>query len=179
MKRILMSLLMVITIGALTAGATRAYFSDTASVTQNTFATGTLEIRVNDQPSIAGYSFTPIAPGGQTIWSHNVANGWSSNLIANKLLLNITSPNDFESGLWSVVNIKVEASRDNINWYQAYSGPINGLHDVDLLMGWLSLTPGTYEYLRYTLTLPETGDDQSALMGKTMTWNFAIEGRTN
>jgi len=45
MLRIVKSLMVIGVVSAVAVGATGAYFSDTATVTQNTFSTGTLEIR--------------------------------------------------------------------------------------------------------------------------------------
>ncbi len=46
MKRILLSLLMVLLIGSLTVGATRAYFDDEATISGETFSTGTINIDI-------------------------------------------------------------------------------------------------------------------------------------
>lgn len=62
MFRIVKSLVVIAVIGAFAASATGAYFSDTATITRNTFSTGTLEIRVNGQPSVVGATFSPMAP---------------------------------------------------------------------------------------------------------------------
>lgn len=63
MKKALFSLGTILGVVGLVAGATWAIFTSTATVDDNTFATGTLEIRVNGQPSIAGFSFSNAAPG--------------------------------------------------------------------------------------------------------------------
>jgi hypothetical protein len=186
MKKILASLAMIAVVGAATVSATTAYFTSTASALNNTFATGVLEIRVNGEPSIAGANFTAVAPGDLNVFEHNINNYGSpwfagpSNLTAKTLLLNITNPNDSGSGLWGEVYIKVEVNRGWPIWQQAYWGKINALSNVDLLHpNWSELIPGSSEDVRYTIWLPETGTDQSALMGKTLTWDFAVEGRTN
>ena len=57
---------MISVVAALVVGATWAVFTSTATVDNNTFATGTLEIRVNGQPSTAGFNFTNAAPGDMT-----------------------------------------------------------------------------------------------------------------
>jgi len=49
MKRIILSLLMIVTVAGVTVGATVAYFSDTETSTNNTFAAGTIDIAVNDE----------------------------------------------------------------------------------------------------------------------------------
>jgi predicted ribosomally synthesized peptide with SipW-like signal peptide len=186
MKRILLGIVTIALVSSMSIGATRAYFADTANVENNTFATGTLEIRVNGQPTIAGANFTDAAPGEMKVFQHNINNygaPWfvgPSNLTAKSLLLNIVNPNDLGSGLWNQVIIKVEVNRGWPAWQVAYWGNINALSNVDLLHpNWSELTPGSSEDIRYTLYLPESGSDQSSMMGKTLTWDFVIEGRTN
>jgi predicted ribosomally synthesized peptide with SipW-like signal peptide len=186
MKKILASLAMVVLIGGVTAGATRAYFSDTAEVTKNTFATGTLEIRVNGEPTITGADFEAVAPGDMKVFTHNVNNYGSpyfagpSNLTAKYLRLHITNPNDSGSGLWQEVRIKVEVNRGWSTWQEVWQGKIMDLPTVDLLAPrWTELIPGSSEDVRYTVWLPETFVDQSTLMGKVLTWDFVVEGRTN
>lgn len=49
MKKILTSLVMIAAVGALTLGATGAFFSDTETSTNNTYAAGTIDISVDDE----------------------------------------------------------------------------------------------------------------------------------
>jgi len=186
MKKIITSLMAVVLAGSVLAGATYAYFSSQATVENNTFATGTLEIRVNGQPTIAGADFTAVAPGEEKVFQHNINNygqPWfqgDSNLTARKLLLNVANANDFGSGLWQEVRVRVEVNRGWTTWEQVYQGRLRDLTSLDLLSPrWTELAPGTSQDIRYTLWLPETGLNQNNFMGKTLTWDFAIEGRTN
>lgn len=187
MFKIVKSLFVIVAVATIAAGSTSAYFSDTATITGNTFSTGTLEIRVNGQPSIIGATFSPMAPGqvgdSPQYEINNYGQPWfngPSNLTAKQLLLNITNPNDSGSGLWNKVMIKVEVNRGWPVWQVAYDGNINALSNVDLLNpNWSELAPGNSESFRYHVYLPNEEIDQSSLMAKTLTWNFAIEGRTN
>ncbi|MGI5841638.1 MAG: TasA family protein [Patescibacteria group bacterium] len=186
MKRILLSLAMIAVVGSTAVGATRAYFSSTATITENTFATGTLEVRVNGQPTLAGAQFSAVEPGQMMIFQHNVNNygpehfAGLSNLSANKLLLNVTGANDFGSGLWQEVRVRVEVNRGWETWHQVYQGKLKDLSNVDLLSPrWTELAPGNSQDIKYTVWLPETNADQTNFMGKSLTWNFEIEGRTN
>jgi len=187
MKKIVLSIAMILGVGAIAAGATWAFFSDQAEVTDNTFATGTLEIRVNGQPTISGANFSAIAPGDYKVFQHNVNNyglPWFSdglsNLTARKLSLNITNPNDYGSGLWNEVYVKVEVNTGWPTWQQVYWGKLKDLANVDLLSPrYTELAPGNSEDIKYTLWIPETGTSQNHLMGKTLTWDFVLEGRTN
>ncbi|HUW24021.1 MAG TPA: TasA family protein, partial [Patescibacteria group bacterium] len=63
MRKILLSLVTILAIGSMTTLATRAAFSSTATVQNNTFATGVLDIRVNNLPIVQGFNFTGAAPG--------------------------------------------------------------------------------------------------------------------
>mgnify|MGYP000980927687 CR=1 FL=1 len=187
MKRIAMSLATIATVATLVVGVTGAYFSDTATITDNTFSTGTLEIRVTGQPTLAGATFSPTAPGVMYYSPEYHINNYGpsyfdgpSNLAAKKLLLSVTNPNDFGSGLWDQVRVKVETNRGWATWQVSYEGKLKYLGVKDLLpTRWSELAPGDSQMVKYTIWLPETGVDQSALMGKTLTWDWQIEGRTN
>jgi hypothetical protein len=85
-----------------------------------------------------------------------------------------------DGNLWNSVKIKVEVNRGWPTWQVAYDGNLNGLSNADLLAPrWTELAPGMSESIRYTITLPDNGGDQTNLMGKTINWNFVIEGRTS
>ena len=61
MKSIIKSLVIVVAVAAVAGGATWAYFTSQASVTNNTFAAGTLKI-VLDQNGIVNNTSTPTLP---------------------------------------------------------------------------------------------------------------------
>jgi predicted ribosomally synthesized peptide with SipW-like signal peptide len=188
MKKIITSLMAVVLAGSVLAGATYAYFSSQATVENNTFATGTLEIRVNGQPTILGATFNPMAPGQEGISPvyglQNYGAPWfggPSNLTAKKLLLSVANENDDNSGLWQEVKIKVEVGRlSGVMQYTLYEGKLKNMGVLDLFGGhWTELIPGSSQDFRYTVYLPETNTNQNQFMGKTLTWDFVIEGRTN
>jgi len=186
--KILKSLVIVLVMVAMVAGATSSYFTSSATITGNTFSTGTLEIRVNGAPTVVGANFTAMAPdqiGTSPVYGINNYGSphfvGPSNLEAKKLLLSITNPNDSGSGLWEKVMIKVEVGRmSGAMEHTVYVGNINTMPTLDLLDGWWSgLIPGSTEDMRYQVWLPNEAGDQNALMGKTLTWDFNVEGRTN
>lgn len=187
MYRILKSLLVIAAVAAVGVGATGAYFSDTASITDNTFSTGVLDVRINGQDSVAGATFSPMAPGqigtSQEYQINNYGAPWfagSSNLTAKVLTLSANNCQDGGSGLCGLLNIKVEVNRGWPTWQVAYDGVLSGLSSADLLApNWTELIPGSSESMRYTITLPDTGSDQSSLQGSTATWDFVAEGRTS
>ena len=185
MLRIVKSLMVIAVVSLVAVGATNAYFSDTATITQNTFSTGTLEIRVNGLPSVVGGTFSPMAPGqigtSGDFHINNYGLPWfagPSNLTAKQLTAAVAN-NTGDVDLWNKVMIKVEVNRGWPTWQVAYEGKIKNMGTKDLLApNWTELVPGNSEMMHYTVWLPDVGD-QAPLMGKTISWDFVIEGRTS
>ena len=77
MKKIILSLAIVGVVGAVVIGGTIAYFSDTATISGNILTAGTLDLKIDEDTSGAGYrwvnSFT--APSG---YFDNLFPGFSS-----------------------------------------------------------------------------------------------------
>jgi predicted ribosomally synthesized peptide with SipW-like signal peptide len=188
MKKIIASLTVIVLVALISVGATVAYFSDTATITGNTFSTGTLEIRVNGEPSVVGASFTGVAPGDMKVSPvYGIQNfgppwfGGPSNLTANSMYLTVANPDDGGSGLWQEVKVKIEVGRlSGVMQHELYNGLLKDMGTLDLFGGhWSSLIAGSTQDMKYTVWLPETGLNQNTLMGKTLTWDFVIEARTN
>jgi len=57
MKRIILSLVTIVTVAAIATGATVAYFSDTETSNSNTFAAGTLDLDVNGNNGVNTVKF--------------------------------------------------------------------------------------------------------------------------
>jgi predicted ribosomally synthesized peptide with SipW-like signal peptide len=188
-KKIIASLAIIALVGLMSAGATVSYFSDTATIEGNTFSTGILEIRVNGQPTVAGAVFAPTVPGeyytSPTYGLQNYGAPWfggPSNLTAESLILNVANANDYGSGLWQEVMVEIEIGRTSgAEWHQVYEGLLKDLTDLDLFSAgyWSELIPGSTHDMRYTVWLPETDNNQNNFMGKTLVWDFVVEGRTN
>lgn len=53
MKKILLSLVVVVAVAAIAGGATWSYFSDTATSSSNTFSAGTMDLRLTDDDQTA------------------------------------------------------------------------------------------------------------------------------
>lgn len=75
MKKIVLSLGMIALVATVAVGATRALFSDTATVSGSTFSTGTMDLRIDSNPSpdyydwsngFSGVSFNNLYPGYPT-----------------------------------------------------------------------------------------------------------------
>jgi len=186
MRKILLSLLTIGAVGALATTATRAVFSSTATVTNNTFATGTLEIRVNGQPTIAGFSVTAMAPGDCTTGQFGLNNYGSpyfagpSNLTAEELVMKVSDAySGTDVGLFNALTLKVESNRGWSDWETDYNGALSGLVASESnLFGtrWTELAPGDTQDVRYTVCLPDTAGDEA--QGKSTSFDFIFTGYT-
>jgi hypothetical protein len=58
MKKIILSLAIVGIVGAIAVGGTIAYFSDTATITGNTFTSGTLDLQIDSDASSSNYAWS-------------------------------------------------------------------------------------------------------------------------
>jgi predicted ribosomally synthesized peptide with SipW-like signal peptide len=199
MKRITKSLFVITALALLTVGATVAIFSSTATLNDNTFATGTLEIRINGSSSAPGFNVANAAPGTSTekVFSlQNYGAPWfagPSTLPAKELA--VSTPQDGgDSGLYDalVADLYVNAgwggcSNLGVTFVpgkgcRAYHGALAGLDggaSTDLLhyTQWGAhpdLVPGNSFTMTLDVELP-TGADNS-LMGKSTTFDLVVDG---
>lgn len=176
--KILKSLVVVFAMAAMVAGATSSVFTSSATVAGNTFATGTLEIRINGQASIPGFNVTNAIPGSTQSGQFGVNNfdaahfGGTSTLPAKTL--KIAAANTGGSVyLYDGLQIVVEANRGWGTWMPVYSGALSGLASGDLLDGrWAELAKGDSEDVRYTVTLPIGADN--TYQGLSTTFDFVV-----
>lgn len=189
MKSIIKSLAIIVAVAAVAGGATYAYFSSTASVTNNTYSTGTLDIQLrnaNDTShAITGFTVSNMKPGDCVEKTFAVLNYDSPHFAGTSTLdakyLKISATNFAgDGGLFNALTIKVEANRGWPNRMLVYNtGAINGLTNKDLLSpNWTSLNAGDSEDVYYTVCLPTDGD-QTALQGKSCSFQLDTEARTN
>jgi len=180
MLKIIKSLVVIVAVVAVASSATAAVFTSTTSVVGNTFATGTLELRVNGQPTIAGFNVTGQAPGDSESGQFGVNNygaPWfagPSTLSAKTL--NISAVRTGGSAyLYNKLDIVVEANRGWPTWMPVYNGPLSGLSNADLLTPrWTELAAGDSEDVRYTVTLP--ADANNTYQGLSTTFDFVMVG---
>ena len=188
MLKIVKSLFVIVAVAAIAAGSTSAYFSDTATITGNTFSAGKLEIRINGLQTVPGMHFVNMYPSdeehaGVYLVTDSLILGHST-LNAKTLLLNVANIVG-DADLQAATQIQVEVRKNwglTGPWIPAYTGSLGSLSNVDLIhapLGLTDLAPAEGIGLRYKIWVPETGVNQNELMQKTMTWDFAIEGRTN
>ena len=96
---------MVVFVGAVAAGATGAFFTDTATATGNTFTAGTLDLQISETSSSSGFAntqnsswnFSAMAPGGtpasDTMWLRNVGSVDGMTLGVGASVTNASTPN--------------------------------------------------------------------------------------
>ncbi len=180
MKKILLSLMTIAMVGAIAVGATSAIFTSQATVDNNTFATGTLEIRVNGQPTIAGFDFSDAAPGDCHTYQHNVNNygqPWfagPSTLDAKTLTVSAVQDGG-STLLFDKLNVKVEANRGWPTRMLVFDGKLKFLTNADLLSPrWTSLIPGSSEDVYYTVCLPAGADN--TYQGLSTTYDLVVNG---
>jgi predicted ribosomally synthesized peptide with SipW-like signal peptide len=183
MIKITKSLVVIAAVAALAVGATASVFTSQATVENNTFATGVLEIRINGSASIPGFNFTNAKPGDSKSGQFGVNNygaPWFAgpSTLAAKVLT-ISGPQDGGSAyLYNKLDIVVEANRGWATWMPVYSGPLSGLTAGDLLDGrWSELAAGDSEDVRYTVTLPLDADD--SYQGLSTTFDFVVDAASS
>ncbi|NTW89293.1 MAG: hypothetical protein HGB37_00030 [Candidatus Moranbacteria bacterium] len=202
MMKILKSVSMIAAVAAIAGGATYAYFSDKATVTNNTFSAGTLDIRVDGEPSIVGFNVQNAIPGTVVEKQFTLQNygqpyfSGSSTVSAKKLLTTAVKKSGNPGELFNALTVSLYA---NAGWggcsnpgvsfvagkgCEVYKGPLSGLSGVDILHAtqWgatPSLAAGSSLTMTLDAELPETGGDQSTLQGMLAQFDLSIEGRSN
>lgn len=181
--KIFKSLVIVVAMAAMIAGATSSVFTSQATVAGNTFATGALEIRINGQASIPGFNVVNAAPGDSESGQFGVNNygaPWfagPSTLPAKTLTVSAVQ-NGGSAYLYNKLVVVVEANRGWPTWMPVYSGPLSGLTNADLLAPrWTELIAGSSEDVRYTVTLPLDADD--SYQGLSTTFDFVVDAASS
>lgn len=179
MKKILLSVFTAFVAVVVVAGATAAVFSSTATVEDNTFATGELEIRINGSSSITGFTFGNAAPGDCISGQFGVNNyglPWfvgPSTLDAKELVISSANATG-DTDLYDALEVTIEANRGWPTRMAVYSGALNGAFEEDLLSPrWTELIPGSSEDVYYNVCLPITAGDD--LQGKSTTFDFVVD----
>lgn len=189
---------LVAAIGAVSV-ATWAYFKDTAVLASNTYATGVLEIRLNGQESLPGFSVSNAYPSLVASKVFTLSNyglpyfpSGPSTLDAKGLTASAAMTSG-DSDLYDALTARLYA---NAGWSgcsnggvafvagkgcEVYNGPLSGLTQADILNAtqWgshPSLVPGNSFTMTFEVELPETYTDQGALMGKSTTFDLNVDG---
>ena len=196
--KILKSLVVIVAVAALAAGATTAIFSSQTKLDDNTFATGTLEIRIDSLTAAPGFNFTNAVPGDMTTKNFTLMNyglPWfagPSTLPAKELA--VSAPQD--GGDTALYDALIVTLYDNAGWggcntpgdwvagkgCRVYTGSLSGLDgsgSTDILhhTNWgahPSLAAGSSLSMKMEVELPISAD--SSLMGMSTTFDLVIDG---
>ncbi len=185
--KIIKSLAVVVAVAAMTGGATYSYFSSKAVITNNTFATGNIQVRVDGEQSKAGFVFDKAVPGDCKEGEYTVQNygapwfGGPSTVSAKTLIMSIDEASDSHSDLYDALEIDLQKCAGTCEPIVTGSA-LSSVKDNNILMSWYAtdgLIPGSSETIKYKVCLPETGTDQHDLQGRTAKFDFTFEGRSN
>jgi hypothetical protein len=171
MKKILLSLVIMLGVGTAAAGATRAYFTSTVTVPNITLATGTLHVTNSSSDWMLPVTFSNIAPGEFIRKWVVIAN--DGTLDVGSLTVSATNVND-PSGLldkmtgWTNAAVKVGGA-DSINQVQVgYDTNAHTLLNNASLMipGHTVIHPGEWVTAQIQLQLPpSTGNEAQGQSG--------------
>lgn len=179
MRRTAISLLSIAALLSTVAGATWAVFSSSAKQADNTFATGTLEIRLNGKAVLPGFEFKNAAPD-QCISGQFGVNNYGapffagpSTLAAKEMVISAAKTAG-DDDLFGALTVNIQANRGWPTWMDVFDGSLNSLTEKDLLTPrWSDLAAGNSEDVKYEVCLPkDAGND---LMGKSVTFDFVVD----
>ena len=109
MQRILLSLGMIVFVGALAAGATGAFFNDTETSTGNTFAAGDIDLKIDNESYAIDFNIPgTTAPTGALV--ANPANSWEAADLTNQKFFNFT---DVKPGDYGEDTISIHVGSNN------------------------------------------------------------------
>ena len=146
MKKIILSLSVIVAVAAVVAGATTAYFSDTETAENNTFTAGTVDIDIDDQnPWQDSYHIDDLKPGETDYITFTINNVGQNPVNISKKLFSFdgtggveeyecgerktssepeceaegnTSVDDIETQIVYDLSVEVENSEGNKIWWQ-------------------------------------------------------------
>lgn len=183
MKKVTLSLATIALVAVMAVGATYAVFSSSASITDNTFATGTLEIRINGEPSVVGFNVDGAYPGYCTTEYMKVVNNYGdpyfagpSTLPAEELVISAVKTGGSQA-LYDALEITVETNRGWASRMDVFDGQLKNLNEADMFdPRWTELLPGHSQDMWYTVCLPASAGN--SLQGKTTTFDLKVDAYT-
>ncbi len=198
MKKLFLSIATLIAAVGAVSVATWAYFKDTAILGSNTYATGVLEVRLNGQETLPGFSVTNAYPSlvaSKVFTLSNYGLPWFP-----------TGPSTLDAKGLTATAVKTSGDDDLYNALQArlyanagwggcsnggvvfvagkgctvYNGLLKDMSASDILNAtqWgahPALVPGNSFTMTFEVELPETHTDQGALMGKSATFDLDVD----
>ena len=181
-KKIALSLLSIASALVIVGGATFAFFSDTKTSTENTFAAGTLEVNITDQNADTLFESEAIvsnwAPGDQSFVNFDVKNvgslpvnlrgfatgTWGDSGLDSQNMVKVIQVERWDGSNW--VNILSNSSGITGYFYWSPDGTNTALYTVD---------SGDRAQLRLTVEFdPDAGDD---FQNQTFTSSLQVEAK--
>ena len=181
-KKIALSLLSIASALVIVGGATFAFFSDTKTSTENTFAAGTLEVNITDQNADTLFESEAIvsnwAPGDQSFVNFDVKNvgtlpvnlrgfatgTWGDSGLDSQNMVKVIQVERWDGSNW--VNILSNSSGITGYFYWSPNGTNTALYTV---------TSGDRAQLRLTVEFdPDAGDD---FQNQTFTSSLQVEAK--
>lgn len=178
-KKIAISLLSIVTALTLTGGATYAFFSDSATSGNNAFATGTLNINIDQSGGIFENS-TPITgwqPGEERFVRFDITNDGSLPVILRAAATGTWDIGALDATKVQVVKVEfwngsawqqIAAAAEGLTGFVYYSPDGTNLH-------LFTLAGGARKEFRLTVKLDESADD--AYQGRTFNASITAEAR--
>jgi len=131
MKKIILSLGMIVFVGAVIAGATGAFFSDTETSTGNVFAAGAIDLKIDN----TSYGFDWNDPSNTSPiggWGQNTNNSWQLSDLTGQLFFNF---DDLKPGDYGEDTISLHVN-DNDAWacmaFALGATPENGQNEPEI-----------------------------------------------
>jgi len=159
----MVSLLVIAVTAVMVGGASLAIFTDSASNTGNTFATGTVDIALS--PASALVTHGNMAPGDSVSGDLTVTNSGSL-----ELRYAMTTTGDDASTLDEQLECTIKDSSDTV----LYTGPLSGAQLGDRV-----LDSGDSEVLTFIVELPLDTDNDYQGQSCTVSFDFAAEQTAN
>ncbi len=167
-------------VGVISVGATSAVFTSSASVVDNTFATGVLDININGTKTYSGFNFGNAAPGDSYSGSFTIRNngapffGGPSTLEANSIVVSAAKTGG-NTSLFNKLMVKVEST---VGWNNqvVFDGYLKDLVNKQILLPGNSLPTGWSMPMDYTVTLP--AGVGNGVMGTSTTFDFVVDATT-
>ena len=124
MRRIVLSLFMVIAVGLFTIGATQAVFSDTGYIVGNTIASGSVDLTVHNFSGNKPIDTQALAPGEFTPWGR--AELFNTGNLPVRVYMYV---DQLEGNACGAVNLEVATGHAGGNETErnVYNGSLNGL----------------------------------------------------
>lgn len=185
-KKIIASTLSILTTLAMMGGATFAFFSSQATSTNNTFATGTVNLTLDDDNETTPASTINASIGGSDLVPGASVSGFISMHNSGSLpITNVTVDGDETvasspdlAGKLNITTAKIGSNQtcetDPVDVSGTLTGTLTTLNGGPFTLPSSGLTPSQTKYLCLTFTLDSSTDN--TYQGKSITETFTFVG---